>query len=145
MRTVELGRTAAQAELIRFKAMLKRQAMRGAWGGVAAVFALAVLFMLHVLAMAILTPSVGPIWAAVIVLVFDLVLLAVFGTIALKSTPNRIETQAREIRDQALVEMRESVAVGALLNPVGRVVVKAAGRGAISAMTPGFLQRKRRR
>ena len=49
------------------------------------------------------------------------------------------------MRDQALLEMRESLAVSALLHPVGRVAVRAAGRGALSAITPGFMQRKRRR
>ena len=145
MRTVELGRTAAQAELLRFKRMLRRQAMRGVWGAVAAVFAIAVLVMVHVVAFMAIALALAPIWAALIVLAFDVVMLAVFGLIALNSKPGAIETEARELRDRALVEMRESVAIAALLNPVGRVAVRAAGRGALSALTPSFLSRKRRR
>ena len=119
--------------------------MRGVWGAVAAVFAIAVLVMVHIVAALLLTLVVGPIWANVIVLAFDLVMLLIFGMIAAKSTPDRIEKEARDVRDQALLEMRESLAVGALLNPVGRVAVRAVGRGAVSALTPGFMQRKRRR
>ncbi len=145
MRTVELGRTAAQAELLRFKRMLRRQAMRGVWGAVAAVFAVAVLAMIHVLAFVILEPLITPIWSAVVVLAFDLLMLVIFGLIAVNGKPDRIEIQAREVRDLALLEMRESMAVSALLNPVGRVVLKAAGRGALGALTPSFLSRKRRR
>jgi hypothetical protein len=145
VRTVELGRTAAQAELLRFKRMLRRQAMRGVWGAVAAVFAVAVLAMIHVLAFVILEPLITPIWSAVVVLAFDLLMLVIFGLIAVNGKPDRIEIQAREVRDLALLEMRESMAVSALLNPVGRVVLKAAGRGALGALTPSFLSRKRRR
>ncbi len=145
MRTVELGRTAAQAELLRIKRLFRRQAMRGVWGAIAAVFAIAVLVMVHVVAFMVLAPPLTPVWAAVVVLAFDLVMLVIFGVMAATSKPDRIEIEARDIRDRALIEMRESMAVAALLNPVGRVVVKAAGRGALSALTPSFLSRKRRR
>jgi hypothetical protein len=145
VRTVELGRTAAQAELLRIKRLIRRQAKRGVWGAVAAVFAIAVLVMIHVVAFMILAPLVTPVWSAVIVLAFDLVMLAIFGVMAASSKPDRIETQAREVRDLALLEMRESMAVSALLNPVGRVALKAAGRGALGALTPSFMSRKRRK
>ena len=145
MRTVDLGRSAAQAELLRFKLMIKRQAWRGVWGAVAAVFAMATLMMVHVVAFEALSLVIAPIWAAVVVLAFDLVMLLIFGLVASSSKAGRIETEAREVRDRALLEMRESLAVSALLNPVGRVAVRAAGRGALSVLTPGFMQRKRRR
>ncbi len=120
MRTVDLGRTAAQAELLRFKLFLKRQAMRGVWGAVAAVFAIAVLVMVHVVAFIAPAAVCPPLWASVIVLAFDLIMLLVFGIIAANSRPGRIEGEAREVRDRALLEMRESLAIAALLNPVGR-------------------------
>ena len=44
-------------------------------------------------------------------------MLVIFGLMAANGKPDAIETQAREVRDQALVEMRESMAVAALLNP----------------------------
>ncbi len=136
MRTIDLGRAAAQAELLRFKLLIKRQAMRGVWGAVAAVFAIAVLVMVHVLLFMLLSLLLPPIWAAVVVLGFDFVMLLIFGLIAAKSQPGRIEVQAREVRDRALLEMRESLAISALLNPVARVAVRAAGRGAWNAVRP---------
>ncbi len=145
MRTLDLGRTAAQAELLRFKLLIKRQAMRGVWGAVAAVFAIATLIMIHVVAFELLVMVMAPIWASIVVLAFDLVMLVVFGLVASSSKPGKTEADAREVRDLALLEMRESLAVSALLHPVGRVVVKAAGRGAVGALTPSFLQRKRRK
>jgi hypothetical protein len=144
MRAVELGRTAAQAELLRFKRSIRRQAMRGVWGAVAAVFAIAVLVMVHVIAFQLLSMAMQPIWAAVIVLAFDVVMLAIFGSIAASSKPDRIETEAREVRDRALVEMREALAVTALVSPVGRVMVRSAGRGLLDAVTPSFMRRRRR-
>lgn len=136
MRTIDLGRTAAQAELLRIKRLIRRQAMRGVWGAVAAVFAIAVLVMIHVLAYVLLASVVAPVWAAVIVLAFDIVMAGIFGSIAASSKPDRIEAEARVVRDQALLEMRESVAISALLNPVGRVAVRAAGRGAWGMLRP---------
>jgi hypothetical protein len=143
MRAVELGRTAAQAELLRFKRSIRRQAMRGVWGAVAAVFGIAVLVMVHVIGFMLLTMAMAPIWAALIVLAFDVVMLAIFGAIAGSSRPDRIEAEARELRDRALVEMREALAVDALLSPVGRVAVRTVGRSAMGALTPGFLRRRR--
>ncbi len=145
MRTVDLGRTAAQAEFLRFKLFLKRQAMRGVWGGVAAVFAIAFLVMVHVVLFEAIALFVPPIWASVAILALDAILLLVFGIIASSSKPSRVETEAREVRDQALIEMRESLAVGALLSPVGRVAVRAVGRGAWSAVSPGRRKPKRRK
>ncbi len=128
MRTVDLGRTAAQAELVRLKRLLRRQAMRAVWGGVAVVFLIAVLVMLHVVAYFALVPALlSPLLGAVAVLVFDLVLLVIFGLMAKAGAPDRVEAEARIIRDEALVGMRQSVAVSALLSPVTRLILRSRG------------------
>ena len=77
-----------------------------------------------------------------IVLVFDLLMLAVFGMVALRSIPDKLEVEAREIRDRSLVEMRESVAIGALLSPLGRVAGRSAARGVMGAFGGGRKRRK---
>ena len=118
--------------------------MRGVWGAVAAVFGIAVLVMVHVIAFILLSMVMAPIWAALIVFAFDVIMLAVFGAIAASSKPDRIEIEARELRDRALLEMREALAVDALLSPIGRVAVRTASRSAANALTPGFLRKKRR-
>ena len=119
--------------------------MRGVWGTVAAVFAIALLVMVHVVLFELLALVLPPLWASVVVLAFDALMALVFGLVAAKSTPGRIETEARDLRDRALIEMRESVAVSALLHPVGRVAIKAAGRGAWAAFSPRRVLRKRRK
>ncbi len=89
VRTVDLGRTAAQAELLRIKRLIRRQVMRAVWGAVAAVFAdrragdgpRGGLFALVPLA-------VAPIWAAVVVLAFDLIVLLIFGLMARAAQPD---------------------------------------------------------
>ena len=69
MRTVDLGRTAAQAELVRLKRMVHRQAMRAVWGAVAAVFLVALLVMIHVVIYLAIVPALlSPLLGAVAVL-----------------------------------------------------------------------------
>ena len=105
--------------------------------------------MVHVLAYIALLTAVPPIWAAVIVLAFDLIVALLFGSLAMRNTPDAIEAQARAIRDQALAEMRESVAISALMSPLTRAVVRSAGRKnllgmTLAALTTTFLARSRR-
>ena len=102
--------------------------MRAVWGAVAAVFAIALLVMIHVVAYMALTMALAsPLWAAVIVLAFDLVVAAIFGLLAKSSAPDRIEAEAKTVRDDALVGMRQSVAVSALLSPVTRLILRTRG------------------
>ena len=136
MRTVELGRTAAQAEVVRLKRLVHRQIMRAVWGAVAVVFLIAVLVMIHVVAFMALVPALlSPLLGAVAILVFDLVLLVIFGLMAKSGAPDLVERQAKEIRDQALVGMRESVALSALLSPVTRVILRSRGGKSLWGVT----------
>ena len=149
MRTVDLGRTAAQAELLRIKRLISRQVMRVVWGIVAAVFGIALLVMVHVLACELLDLAV-PSWAsALIVLAFDGVLAIVFVVLALRGAPDRIEIEARLVRDEALAELRETMLVSAVMGPVGRAAFRKAGRKSIgsvvlAALTANYMRRKRR-
>ncbi len=149
MRTVDLGRTAAQAELLRIKRFVGRQAMRAVWGVVAAVFGIALLMMAHVLGYVLLCLVVPPWAAALIVLGFDAVLAAVFLVLALRGAPDLVEAQARQVRDEALAELRETMLVSAVMGPVGRVAFRSAGRKNIggvilAALTANYMRRKRR-
>lgn len=148
MHTVDLGRTAAQAELLLIQRMIRRQAFRVVWGVVAAVFGIGVLIMAHVTAFILLEMVLQPWIVTLIVLGFDLVLMVVFLLFALRGTPDAIEAEARKIRDEALGEMRESVAISVLLGPVGRMAIRAAGRKnlwgmTLAALTARFLTTKR--
>jgi len=94
--------------------MARRQGMRAAYGAVAAVFGLAMLVLLHVILYLLLTLWVGPIWAAVIVFAVDLVLAGIFAVMARRNTPDVIEEEAKMLRDQSLVEMRQSITLMSL-------------------------------
>ena len=149
MRTVDLGRTAAQAELLRIKRLISRQVMRVVWGVVAAVFGIALLVMVHVLACELLDLAV-PSWAsALIVLGFDAVVAILFVVLALRGAPDLIEIEARQVRDEALAELRETMLVSAVMGPVGRAAFRKAGRknvGSVilAALTANYMRRKRR-
>ena len=149
MRTVDLGKTAAQAEVFRIRQLVNRQINRVIWAVVAVVFVIALLVMVHVLATMVLSFYVAPVWAVVIVLGFDLVVALIFGLIALRTAPSRLEVEARAIRDQALAEMKESVAITALMSPLTRVAVRSAGRKnlvgmMLAALTTTFLAKARK-
>ena len=73
MRAVELGKVAAAAEALRLRRLTQRQVMRGAYGAVAAVFAIAVFVLLHVIAYDLLLMVLSPLVSCVVLLVFDLI------------------------------------------------------------------------
>ena len=128
MRTVDLGRTAAQAEVVRLKRLIHRQIMRAVWGAVAVVFVIAVLVMVHVVAYFALVPALlSPLLGAVALLVFDIVVAAIFGLLAKSGAPDAVEAEAKLVRDEALIGMRQSLAVSALLSPVTRLILRTRG------------------
>lgn len=150
MRTVDLGRTAAQAELVRLKRLVHRQVMRAVWGAVAAVFAIAVLVMVHVVAYFALVPAaLTPLPGAAVVLAFDVVVAAIFGLLAKGGVPDKVEAEAKLVRDEALVGMRQSLAVSTLLSPVTRLILRSRGGKSmwgmmVATLAATFLSNSRR-
>ena len=69
MRAVKLAKAAAQAEKLRLKALAQRQARRGVYGFIAAVFAVGALALGHVVAFLAIVPSPGSLWTSVVLLV----------------------------------------------------------------------------
>ena len=129
MRTAELGRAAAQAELLRIKRLIRRQAMRAVWGAVAGVFVIAMLVMIHVIAYFALVPgTLSPLLGAVVLFVFDLVATAIFGIMAMRGAPDAIEIEAKLIRDRSLHEMKQSFAIGAVVSSVTRLAFRSSGK-----------------
>ena len=124
MRTVDLAKIAASAEALRLRRIALRQGKRGAYGAGAAVFGIAVFVLLHVVAYTAMVPNVSPLIASVILLVFDLVVAAVLGYLAMSNKPDAIEDEAKMIRQQAIVEMRRSVTTMALAGEVAGMMVR---------------------
>lgn len=114
MRAVELAKVAASAEALRLRRMARRQALHAAFYAAAGVFGIAAFVVLHVVLYQLLALALGPLWASVALLVLDLAVAGVFVFLALRDTPDGIEEEARQIRQQALVEMRQSLTFPAL-------------------------------
>ena len=149
MRAVELAKVAAAAEALRLRRIARRQAFRVAYGAVALVFGIAVLVVLHVVIWSALLLVVSPLLASVVLLVIDAVGLGVFGMMALKSTSDPIEAEAYQVRQQALLEMRQSLTVVSMLGSVAGVAVRTGARrglrrGLTSALVDGALRLVRR-
>ena len=119
MRAVNLAKVAAEAEILRTRHMLKRQGMRAALGLAAVLFALSVLVLAHVAGWQVLRLYVPPIYATLIFLGVDLVVAAIFGILAARSSPSGAEREALAIRQRALHEARSSLALGALIPIAG--------------------------
>ena len=122
MRAVNLAKIGAEAEILRLQHMLKRQGMRAALGLVAVIFALGVLVLAHVAGWQVLQLYVQPIYATLILLGVDLVIAAIFGILAARSSPSSAERDALAIRQRALHEARNSLALGALIPIAGTLL-----------------------
>ncbi len=142
MRTVDLAQAAAQAELLRLKRLVRRQAVRAVFAAIAAAFLVAVLIMLHIVAYMALMPYLTPLLDSVALLGFDLVLAILCGLLALRDTPDPIEREARVLREQALTEVKESLAIMALVGPLARVATSMFGAKGLYGMTLAALTAK---
>jgi len=124
MRAVELAKVAAAAEALRLRRIAHRQGMRAAFGAGAAVFGIAVFVLLHVVAFYAMVPALSPLAAIVIILGVDLVVAAVLGFLAMSNTPDAIEVEAHQVRQQAVAEMRKSITLIALVGEVAGMVIR---------------------
>src|SRR3978361_2465014 len=119
MRAVDLAKGAAGAEILRIRHMLKRQGTRAAFGLAALIFALGVLVLAHVAGWQVLRLYLPPIYATLILLGVDLVVAAIFGILAARSSPSHDEREALAIRQRALHEARNSMALDTLIPVAG--------------------------
>ena len=88
-----------------------------------------------------MVPWVSPFVASLILLAVDLILAAILGYLALSDKPDAVEDEAKMIRQQAIVELRKSMTVMALVGeaagsmvrrPRTVTVVKPRGTGRIA-------------
>lgn len=124
MRTVELAKVAASAEALRLRRVAHRQGMRVAYGAGAAVFAIAVFVLLHVVAYNAMVPRLSPLVASLILLGVDLIVAAILGYLALSNKPDAVEDEAKMIRQQAVVELRKSMTAMALAGEAASLLVR---------------------
>ena len=122
MRAVNMMKIAAEAELLRFQSMLKRQGMRAAFGLLAFVFLLGLLALLNILIWQLLRLYMEPIYATLVLLAINLIITASFGVLAMRSTPSQAEQDALEVRQQAVRELKSSLTVSALVPIAGTLL-----------------------
>jgi hypothetical protein len=118
MRATQLARAAAEAEGLRLKLLARRQVFRLVYGVIALVFLVAVLTVLHVLAYTALRTRFDELYALLIVLAGDFVLLLVFALLAAVSSPGTMEREALELRQTAVSQLGASVTSLMVLRPL---------------------------
>jgi hypothetical protein len=121
MGPVNAAKIAAEAEVIRFQAIAKRQGVRAAFGVLTVIFALGVLALLNVVVYELLRFYLQPLFASLIVLVIDLAIAAGLGALAIWSSPSQTEQDALEVRQRAIHDFEGSLAMSALLPVAGRL------------------------
>jgi len=102
MRSINLLKVAAEAELLRLRALLARQGRRAAFGAVAAIFMLGVLVLAEITGWQVLRLYVAPIPTTLILLGINFAIAALFGALAARSSPSHTEREALQVRRQAL-------------------------------------------
>ena len=116
--------------------------MRAIFGMIAVVFLLGTLILLHVVAYIALRPSLSPLLDGIALLAADLVLTILFALLASRNTPDQIEIEAKLLREQALSEMKESLAIMALVGPLARIATRTLGAKGLYGMTLAALTAK---
>jgi len=124
MRTLRLARVAAEAEGLLLRRRLRRIAIRGVLGAVAALFLLGAATMVHVYAWVRLRPVWGPEMTALVLTGFDAGVAIIFGLLALREPADRIASDAVVVRDQALNGMRRAFSITSMLQPVAGILVE---------------------
>ena len=110
---------AAEAEIERWKLQASRQGRRALWVGIGVVFAMAAFAMLHICIWMALFALVRPVWAALIVVVLDIIAAGIFLFMARDNSRGADEIAALALRNTALHAARDDLTV---LNGVWTVV-----------------------
>jgi hypothetical protein len=118
VRSINLLKIAAEAEVLRLRMMIARQVRRGIFGAVAAVFGVAVLALAEVAGWQALRLKFQPIPTTLILLGINLAIAAAFGVLAARSAPGSTEREALRVRRQALETARGSLVFTAALPTV---------------------------
>jgi hypothetical protein len=109
VRSINLLKLALDAEILRLRAMATRQGRRAAFGSIALIFSLAVLALAEIAGWQGLRLCAEAIPTTLILLGINLVIAAVFGLLAARSSPGHAEREALHVRQQALDAARGSL------------------------------------
>ena len=118
MDPIRLAQIAAQAEMLRLRALARRQAGRVMLALIAVLFLLPALAGGHVALVMALTDWTRPLWAVLIVSGIDLSLALVFALLASRDRPSRAEREALALREQ----VRRQLLVETFFSALSRIL-----------------------
>ena len=113
VRSVNLLKIAVEAEVLRLRSMLARQARRAAFGVGALIFSLAVLVLAEIAAWQALRLYVEAIAATLNLLAINLVIAAILGMIAARASPSHTERELLRVRRDALEGAKGALSITA--------------------------------
>ena len=128
MRSINLLKVAAEAELLRLRLLLARQGRRAAFGVIGVIFMLGMLVLAEVAGWQLLRLYVEPISATLTLLGINFVIAALFGMLAARSSPGHAEREALRIRRQALDAAQGALSLTAAV-PVASTLLRLGRRG----------------
>jgi hypothetical protein len=122
MRTFRLAQVAAEAEQLRLRRRIRRTVKRIILGVIGGLWLVGALGCAHVAAWLWLAPQYGAVPAALGLTVLDLVVGCVLLTCAMRLGPDAAEREALQIRENAWSEIRATLTMAAVIQPLLRVV-----------------------
>ncbi|MDB5368601.1 MAG: hypothetical protein JWP20_159 [Roseomonas sp.] len=111
MRALRLASVAFEAERARLGLRVQREIRRVILLTTAGVMVAAAFAMLHVIAWIALGPALAPLWRAIAIFGFDIVIAGLLTMVAMRNRPSRAELEALSIRRTALVEARNGIGI----------------------------------
>jgi hypothetical protein len=128
VRSVNLLKLAFEAELLRLRAMMARQGRRAAFAVIALIFALIVLALAEATGWLVLRHRAESIPSTLILLGINLVIAAIFGLLAARSSPGHTEQEAIQVRRQALDAARGTLTFTAAVPALTHLLGNRRGR-----------------
>ena len=128
VRSINILKVAAEAELLRLRLLLARQGRRAAFGVIGVIFMLGMLVLAEVAGWQLLRLYVEPISATLTLLGINFVIAALFGMLAARSSPGHAEREALRIRRQALDAAQGALSLTAAV-PVASTLLRLGRRG----------------
>src|SRR3954453_17818199 len=110
LKPLRLARIAAEAEGVRLRHVAQRTVTRIIVGVIALIFLMAALGFFHVAFWFWLRRTFESSAASLIIAGGDLLIAVIFGLLAARSSPGRLETEALEVRRRALENATSSLA-----------------------------------
>jgi hypothetical protein len=144
MRLLDLARAALEAEGLHLRRQARARGIQAALAVAAVIFLLLLLGMLHLAGFAALAPEWGTARAALILAGADLVVVLGLALAARRAGHDRLATEARAVRQQAVRQIGDGAARALVLAPAlrGGGLKKSLLGAALTALVVGLIARR---